>query len=95
MTFEDLDITQDALLQALMAAEPGPENNPVGAMTTRQLRAVTGWSLQRVRDRLRELIEAGKIERVLVYQKDLAERNMPRTAFRVRGGRDGETSELD
>ena len=62
MTLENLDITEDALLQALMAAEPGPANNPVGAMTTKQLRAVTGWSIQRVRDRLRELMAAGRVD---------------------------------
>jgi len=93
---EELDITEDALLQALMATEPGPENNPVGAMTTRHLRAITGWSIQRVRDRLRELIETGKIERVLVYEIDLAGRNMPRSGFRVvRGGQGDNDSELD
>jgi len=95
MTLEELDITQDALLQALLAAEPGPENNPAGAMTTKQLQRVTGWSIQRVRDRLRELIEAGKVERVLMYQLDLAGRNMPRSAFRVVGGQGGNDSELD
>jgi len=95
MTLENLDITEDALLQALMAAEPGPANNPVGAMTTKQLRAVTGWSIQRVRDRLRELMAAGRVERVKVYEEDLAGRNMPRTAFRVRGGQDGNDCELD
>lgn len=92
---EDLDITEDALLQALMAAEPGPANNPVGAMTTKQLKAATNWSLQRVRDRLRELMRVGRVERVKVYEEDLAGRNMPRTAFRVLGGRGGNDSELE
>lgn len=84
----ELSIPEQVLLKAMQDAqeEGGDEANPEGALTTKQLRKITGWGDERVRTTLHILDEKGMLARAKVYEFDLAKRWMPKSAYKIKTG---------
>ncbi len=79
----DTEITEDELVAALFLAQETDENVQ-GALRTRDLIKLVGHNKDWVRERLREGIEAGKIEVVQIQIVDLAKRKTRVPAYRLK-----------
>jgi DNA-binding Lrp family transcriptional regulator len=62
------------------------ENESSGAMTVTEIRKETGLSEETVRERVRKLLEEGKLERTKKRIIDLSGRRMTVPAYRVKDG---------
>ena len=84
---EELTIPEQVLIKAMQDAQDEKnEANPDGALTTNDLREITGWGDDKVRKILHILNEKGKLALSHVYEFDLAERWMPKAAYRIKTG---------
>ena len=84
---EELTIPEQVLIEAMQdAQEEKDEANPDGALTTKDLRKITGWGDKKVRRILHILDGKGKLALSRVYGFDLAKRWMPTTAYKIKTG---------
>jgi DNA-binding Lrp family transcriptional regulator len=76
----------DFSLMDLYAEIALEENESSGAMTVTEIRKETGLSEETVRERVRKLLEEGKLERTKKRIIDLSGRRMTVPAYRVKDG---------
>ncbi|MEE9491242.1 MAG: hypothetical protein V3V80_02945 [Dehalococcoidia bacterium] len=79
----DTIITEDELITALFSAQAINEA-AAGALTTRKLANTVGRSVKWVRDRLRLLIDEGKVESVRIRTVDITGRRTTSPAYRLK-----------
>ena len=84
------EITEEALVAALKEALKTDDNlRPRGALTTRELQEILGWSGDRVRRELKKLKVQGKLEVIDVPVITLDNRVQRVTGYRLENITDG------
>ncbi len=81
-------ITEAELVAALFSAQATGTGEAVGALTTRVLTEKVGRSKRWIRERLRKLIDKGRVESITVQVVDIAGRTTTSPAYRLRAGDD-------
>ena len=86
----DTDLTENDLIRALLEAQ-GEEDNPEGALTTKEMVRRLGWSQYQVYTTFDELIQSGhEIEVVRVRRRNRAGRISVVPAYRLKMADSGE-----
>jgi len=76
-------ITQDRLIEAVMAAQAETSTPGDGAYTFLQLRDVTGWGETRLRRHLRKLHDDGRVEVVRYTTHSIDGHQITKPAYRL------------
>ena len=76
-----MDITEEALIQALLEASVPSEDNPHGAMRTAELVEGTGHSDKWVRAQLYQMRERGMLGYTQIWVEDITGKSTRRSAY--------------